>query len=676
MQKTQHWRLAFPSGIHDGNVGALGEHLVAAGKVPGVTPIQQFGPLDHLDFHIQYNGVDFGVEVKTNNRNGADPYRFRMTIGHTGTIPLAELKQRKTMMADQKGLTPGTLGLTIDFERLTFDAFLLQGEIRSFLASQRTMIAKDVPFENAVNAVPRNPGFNMQQRIPKWLMRPEDQPVVPNNQGMGFEETMQQMFGSWKLSVPISDEGYHQYKDEILPNYDFPEAHDPEHWYHDVGGYNLHRLPDILNQGLIPWNQLQHGTNYKGLLRPRTDHVYLQNRKVWHPEEYATVEPQPPQIRVRHDKLDPQKINLDEDYLFKMGPMNLVRKGPNVEQHSEFDPRLRNSLGIKEDSTNNQGQWMDDNAEQLDLDKEEVILDHLRNPSRDWEAGTIAYNGIIPPEHLEFNPEWLRWLETTDEGHYTLEELEAEHPKEARKLKRLIQSQLYAKTAGQQWGWQNYVMPKAKRLKDSGAVQLEHNGYNYVDGTVQGDHGVYHTEIWREDPNSQAITAWRCGCPWFQYAFGRTRRWKKLEGRPCSHVMALFWTGMSTPLDQDASAPPDTLAVPAPADQPQPTEQQAEEMVQEPTVEAPGQAPNYEEKPQETPGLPDQLQLFDPTNPNNTGIQRMTKTIRDALNVLRISTDSANSSHGTNHHSNWSYSGNVNWSKQESKFERGTGKSA
>jgi hypothetical protein len=104
-----------------------------------------------------------------------------------------------------------------------------------------------------------------------------------------------------------------------------------------------------------------------------------------------------------------------------------------------------------------------------------------------------------------------------------------------------------SKTA--KWG---DIMAKAKRLIQSGKVQLLRNGAENIVGSVIGDHGTYQTEISREDPNSQAISQWQCECPWDQYAWQRTRQWKKYEGRPCAHVLATFWKSQATPLDEDA----------------------------------------------------------------------------------------------------------------------------
>jgi hypothetical protein len=96
------------------------------------------------------------------------------------------------------------------------------------------------------------------------------------------------------------------------------------------------------------------------------------------------------------------------------------------------------------------------------------------------------------------------------------------------------------------------IMAKAKRLIQSGKVQLLRNGAQNVVGSVVGDHGTYQTEFSREDPNSQSMTQWQCDCPWDQYAWQRTRQWKKYEGRPCAHVLATWWSSQGHPVDEDA----------------------------------------------------------------------------------------------------------------------------
>lgn len=99
------------------------------------------------------------------------------------------------------------------------------------------------------------------------------------------------------------------------------------------------------------------------------------------------------------------------------------------------------------------------------------------------------------------------------------------------------------------------LMEKAKRLKDQGRIHILNNQPDHVVGRVEGDHGTYTTQIWRQDPSSSAITMWDCECPWDQYAWQRTRQWKKYEGRPCSHTLALFWTAQQQAAQQPQVAP-------------------------------------------------------------------------------------------------------------------------
>lgn len=40
-------------------------------------------------------------------------------------------------------------------------------------------------------------------------------------------------------------------------------------------------------------------------------------------------------------------------------------------------------------------------------------------------------------------------------------------------------------------------------------------------------------------------------CPWDQFAWQRTRQWKKYEGRVCAHVLATYWKSKTMPLDEE-----------------------------------------------------------------------------------------------------------------------------
>lgn len=131
---------------------------------------------------------------------------------------------------------------------------------------------------------------------------------------------------------------------------------------------------------------------------------------------------------------------------------------------------------------------------------------------------------------------------------------------------RVAQYDIEGLTKEAKWG---DIMAKAKRLIQTGKVQLLRNGAQNVIGSVIGDHGTYQTEISREDPNSQSITQWQCDCPWDQYAWQRTRQWKKYEGRPCAHVLATYWASRSHPIDEDVAPSPQMQMPTGPGNAPQ-----------------------------------------------------------------------------------------------------------
>lgn len=130
------------------------------------------------------------------------------------------------------------------------------------------------------------------------------------------------------------------------------------------------------------------------------------------------------------------------------------------------------------------------------------------------------------------------------------------------------------------------IQAKATRLIQQGKVKITGNAQDIVTGVVEGDHGTYNTEIQRQDPESQSISMWSCECAWDQFAWQRTRQWKRLEGRVCSHVLATYWQALSMPFDEDigpgseepqapeggegGAVPPGQSEQPAPTPQPSP----------------------------------------------------------------------------------------------------------
>lgn len=120
-------------------------------------------------------------------------------------------------------------------------------------------------------------------------------------------------------------------------------------------------------------------------------------------------------------------------------------------------------------------------------------------------------------------------------------------------------------------GWPD-IQAKATRLIKDGKVKIVRNAREIVAGVVEGDHGTYNTEIQRNDPNSQSIAMWSCECKWDQFAWQRTRQWKRLEGRVCSHVLATYWQALATPFDEDVG-PEQPGGEGAPAEMGPPAEQ-------------------------------------------------------------------------------------------------------
>lgn len=85
------------------------------------------------------------------------------------------------------------------------------------------------------------------------------------------------------------------------------------------------------------------------------------------------------------------------------------------------------------------------------------------------------------------------------------------------------------------------VRAKAKRIRSEGGVRIiaaPTQTDTTVSAEVRGDHNIYETTIMRE-PGKRSVASWACGCAWSSYSWGRSGRWKRYEGRMCSHALAL-----------------------------------------------------------------------------------------------------------------------------------------
>jgi hypothetical protein len=169
-------------------------------------------------------------------------------------------------------------------------------------------------------------------------------------------------------------------------------------------------------------------------------------------------------------------------------------------------------------------------------------------------------------------------------------------------------------------GWAG-IMQKAQRLREQGSVQVLRNGVQNIVGQIQGDHGTYQTEIWRQDPGKNTISLWNCECPWGGYSWGRTRQFKKYEGRPCAHALALYWQAQTQPLDEEYDQN-QQLTIPGLdpyAGQPQPTpnpidlNQALQQTVQPtPTMPTPVMPQSQPLQTPQKPKPPDQMEITFP----------------------------------------------------------------
>lgn len=82
------------------------------------------------------------------------------------------------------------------------------------------------------------------------------------------------------------------------------------------------------------------------------------------------------------------------------------------------------------------------------------------------------------------------------------------------------------------------VQAKARRIRREGGVKILVAQGGYVVGEIQGDTAVYESRI-QYVPGTKKQADWHCGCKWGAYSWGRSKPFRKFEGRNCSHVLAL-----------------------------------------------------------------------------------------------------------------------------------------
>jgi SAM-dependent methyltransferase len=167
------------------------------------------------------------------------------------------------------------------------------------------------------------------------------------------------------------------------------------------------------------------------------------------------------------------------------------------------------------------------------------------------------------------------------------------------------------------------VMEHAQRARATGQIQIQNkmrdpdSGQLHVIGQVpsESNPGEFHeTEFWQDDPDSEAITLWSCDCPWGQKSWGRTRQFKRYEGRPCAHLLALYWDSLGQPFSDEAEQQPQQQTIPGLGEGPQqwigPTTPGGPNM--------PTQNPLPESPPAVEQTTPPQPAFSQPKQPNNT----------------------------------------------------------
>jgi hypothetical protein len=88
------------------------------------------------------------------------------------------------------------------------------------------------------------------------------------------------------------------------------------------------------------------------------------------------------------------------------------------------------------------------------------------------------------------------------------------------------------------------VRAKAKRIRTEGGVRIVSASPLFLVGEVEGSTNLYETSI-EYVPGTKQAALWTCGCAWANYSWGRSGRWKRYEGRMCSHALALLYEGQA-----------------------------------------------------------------------------------------------------------------------------------
>jgi GNAT superfamily N-acetyltransferase len=88
------------------------------------------------------------------------------------------------------------------------------------------------------------------------------------------------------------------------------------------------------------------------------------------------------------------------------------------------------------------------------------------------------------------------------------------------------------------------VRSKAQQIRAEGGVRILAWRNGELVGQVRGDTNVYESTIVFV-PGSRTTGSWNCSCAWAAYSWGRSGKFRKFEGRRCSHTLALQFEAQS-----------------------------------------------------------------------------------------------------------------------------------
>lgn len=208
--------------------------------------------------------------------------------------------------------------------------------------------------------------------------------------------------GKWRLAMPYEPSKWQEHLDKSNGE-DDPSSyvyHDPN-FNKKLDNPSVYKvMQNILTNGLNPRIDSSSG-NFDDHLRSRPDHVYLGENDFYDSRNSR------PAFRINKQNLDPRLINPDEDYFHNHPEANRILNEEGVPGYDEWlenydpgmdeDELLDDSGSLRVNDYFTLGDWAEQHGDYLD--------DYA--PEGMEASRTMAYNGSIPSEHIEIDPNWL-----------------------------------------------------------------------------------------------------------------------------------------------------------------------------------------------------------------------------------------------------------------------------